>query len=92
MLIFNETIKTATDPIGVHTEGVEQFEGYEHAFWAWRYRWEATRAGFSDPDGRALLPLVLRRTDSAASTSATRSFATGPCSRCVRAQSAIAHI
>ena len=46
MLIFNETIKTATDPIGVHTEGVEQFEGYEHAFWAWRYRWEATRAGF----------------------------------------------
>ncbi len=27
-------------------EGVEQYEGYEHAHWAWRYRWEATRAGF----------------------------------------------
>jgi SAM-dependent methyltransferase len=46
MLIVNETIKTLSDPVGVHTEGVEQFEGYEHAFWASRYRWEATRAGF----------------------------------------------
>ena len=46
MLIVNETIKTVRDPIGVHTEGVEQFEGYEHAFWALRYRAEATRAGF----------------------------------------------
>ena len=46
MLIINETIKTARDPVGVHTEGVEQFEGYEHAFWALRYRWEAVRAGF----------------------------------------------
>ena len=46
MLIVNETIKTLRDPVGVHTEGVEQFEGYEHAFWALRYRWEATRAGF----------------------------------------------
>ena len=47
MLVVNETIKTATDPVGVHTEGVEQFEGYEHAFWALQYRWEAIRAGFS---------------------------------------------
>lgn len=30
----------------MHDEGVEQFEGYEHAHWAARYRWEATRAGF----------------------------------------------
>jgi SAM-dependent methyltransferase len=46
VLVINETLKTAHDPDGVHTEGVEQFEGYEHAHWAWRYRWEATRAGF----------------------------------------------
>lgn len=46
MLVINETLKTVRDPDGVHTEGVEQFEGYEHAHWAWRYRWEATRAGF----------------------------------------------
>ena len=46
VLVANETIKTLRDPVGVHTEGVEQFEGYEHAFWALRYRWEATRAGF----------------------------------------------
>jgi SAM-dependent methyltransferase/uncharacterized protein YbaR (Trm112 family) len=47
MLVVNETIKTTSDPTGVHTEGVEQFEGYEHAFWALQYRWEAIRAGFS---------------------------------------------
>lgn len=46
MLIVNETIKTVRDRVGVHTEGVEQFEGYEHAFWAARYRLEAIRAGF----------------------------------------------
>jgi SAM-dependent methyltransferase len=46
LLVVNETIKTVRDPVGVHVEGVEQFEGYEHAFWASRYRWEATRAGF----------------------------------------------
>jgi SAM-dependent methyltransferase len=46
MLVVNETLKTRRDPDGVHTEGVAQFEGYEHAHWAWRYRWEATRAGF----------------------------------------------
>ena len=46
LLVVNETIKTLRDREGVHTEGVEQFEGYEHAFYANRYRWEATRAGF----------------------------------------------
>ncbi|HEY2141451.1 MAG TPA: methyltransferase domain-containing protein [Solirubrobacteraceae bacterium] len=46
LLMVNETLKTLRDPDGVHDEGVEQFEGYEHAHWAARYRWEATRAGF----------------------------------------------
>jgi SAM-dependent methyltransferase len=46
LLLVNETLKTLKDPVGVHTEGVEEFEGYEHAFWALRYRWEAIRAGF----------------------------------------------
>ncbi len=46
LLMVNETLKTLRDPHGVHDEGVEQFEGYEHAHWALRYRWEATRAGF----------------------------------------------
>jgi SAM-dependent methyltransferase/uncharacterized protein YbaR (Trm112 family) len=46
LLMVNETLKTLRDPDGVHVEGVEQYEGYEHAHWAWRYRWEATRAGF----------------------------------------------
>jgi SAM-dependent methyltransferase len=47
LLMVNETLKTLRDPNGVHVEGVEQYEGYEHAHWALRYRWEATRAGFS---------------------------------------------
>jgi SAM-dependent methyltransferase/uncharacterized protein YbaR (Trm112 family) len=47
MLVVNETLKTRSDPDGVHTEGVAEFEGYEHAHWAARYRWEAVRAGFS---------------------------------------------
>jgi SAM-dependent methyltransferase/uncharacterized protein YbaR (Trm112 family) len=47
LLVANETIKTLYDRQGVHTEGVEEFEGYEHAFWAAEYRWEAIRAGFS---------------------------------------------
>jgi SAM-dependent methyltransferase len=47
LLVVNETLKTVSDPIGVHTEGVAQFEGYEHAHWALRYRAEAIRAGFS---------------------------------------------
>lgn len=46
LLVVNETLKTLRDPSGIHDEGVEQFEGYEHAHWAARYRWEATRAGF----------------------------------------------
>ncbi len=46
LLMINETLKTLSDPDGVHVEGVEQYDGYEHAHWAWRYRWEATRAGF----------------------------------------------
>ncbi len=46
LLMVNETLKTLSDPDGVHVENVEQFEGYEHAHWALRYRWEATRAGF----------------------------------------------
>jgi SAM-dependent methyltransferase len=46
LLMVNETLKTLRDPHGVHDEGVEQYEGYEHAHWALRYRWEATRAGF----------------------------------------------
>jgi SAM-dependent methyltransferase/uncharacterized protein YbaR (Trm112 family) len=47
LLVVNETLKTVSDPVGVHTEGVAQFEGYEHAHWAVRYRGEAIRAGFS---------------------------------------------
>jgi len=46
LLVVNETLKTLRDPDGVHTVGVAPFEGYEHAYWAWQYRWEATRAGF----------------------------------------------
>ena len=46
LVMVNETLKTRRDPIGVNVEGVEQFEGYEHAHWAWRYRAEAIRAGF----------------------------------------------
>jgi len=46
LLVVNETLKTLRDPDGVHDEGVEQYQGYEHAHWALRYRWEAARAGF----------------------------------------------
>ena len=46
LLMINETLKTVRDPHGVHVDAVAPFEGYEHAYWAWRYRWEATRAGF----------------------------------------------
>jgi SAM-dependent methyltransferase/uncharacterized protein YbaR (Trm112 family) len=46
VLMVNETIKTLRDRHGVHLEGVEQYEGYEHAHWAASYRWAATRAGF----------------------------------------------
>ncbi len=47
LLVVNETLKTMRDPVGVHVEPVAQFEGYEHAHWAARYRWEAIRTGFS---------------------------------------------
>jgi uncharacterized protein len=46
LLMVNETLKTLRDPDGVHDEGVKEYEGYEHAHWALRYRWEAARAGF----------------------------------------------
>jgi SAM-dependent methyltransferase len=46
LVVVNETLKTRNDPIGVNVEGVEQFEGYEHAHWAVRYRGEAIRSGF----------------------------------------------
>ena len=45
LLMVNETLKTLRDPDGVHDEAVQEYEGYEHAHWALRYRWEATRAG-----------------------------------------------
>jgi SAM-dependent methyltransferase/uncharacterized protein YbaR (Trm112 family) len=45
LLMVNETLKTLRDPHGVHDEAVREYEGYEHAHWAMRYRWEATRAG-----------------------------------------------
>ena len=47
LLVVNETLKTKRDPVGVHAEAVAQFEGYEHAHWAFQYRGEAIRAGFS---------------------------------------------
>ncbi|HEY4450074.1 MAG TPA: class I SAM-dependent methyltransferase [Solirubrobacteraceae bacterium] len=46
LLMVNETLKTLRDPHGVNVEGVSQFDGYEHAHWAHRYRLEAIRAGF----------------------------------------------
>jgi SAM-dependent methyltransferase/uncharacterized protein YbaR (Trm112 family) len=46
LLLVNETLKTLRDRDGVHDEGVEQYEGYEHAHWAAQYRWQAMRAGF----------------------------------------------
>jgi SAM-dependent methyltransferase len=47
LLVVNETLKALRDRVGVHTEAVAGFEGYEHAYWAPRYRWEALRAGFT---------------------------------------------
>ena len=48
LLVVNETIKVLRDRAGVDVEhfDVAEFEGYEHAFWAARYVWEACRAGF----------------------------------------------
>lgn len=54
MLVINETLKTMRDPVGVHLDGVAQFDGHEHAHWAARYRLEAIRAGFAT---RLLEPL-----------------------------------
>lgn len=45
LLVVNETIKTLSDRVGNHNERVEQFDGYEHAFYTARYRFEAYRAG-----------------------------------------------
>lgn len=47
LLVVNETLKALRDREGVHTETVAQYGGYEHAYWAWQYRLEALRAGFS---------------------------------------------
>jgi SAM-dependent methyltransferase len=47
MLVVNETLKTWHDPVGVHIDAVAQFEGYEHAHWAFQYRAAAMRAGFA---------------------------------------------
>jgi SAM-dependent methyltransferase len=46
LLVINETLKYLRDRDGVNVEGVEQFEGYEHAHWAAQYRFGAIRAGF----------------------------------------------
>ena len=46
LLVVNETLKTLRDPSGVHDEGVEQFEGYEHAHWARATAGRRLRAGF----------------------------------------------
>jgi SAM-dependent methyltransferase len=46
LLVINETLKYLRDRDGVNVEGVEQFEGYEHAHWALQYRLGAHRAGF----------------------------------------------
>lgn len=53
MLVVNETLKTLHDPVGVHAEAVAQFEGHEHAHWAYEYRGAAIRAGFLT---RAIVP------------------------------------
>jgi SAM-dependent methyltransferase/ribosomal protein S27AE len=47
LLVVNETLKALRDHVGVHADAVVQFDGYEHAYWAVRYRWEAVRAGFA---------------------------------------------
>ena len=48
LIVVNETLKVLRDRTGVDVEhfDVAQFEGYEQAFWAPRYVWEACRAGF----------------------------------------------
>ncbi len=61
LLVVNETLKTLRDPVGVHAEAVAHFEGYEHAYWALRYRWEAIAGRLLDRVIEPVLPLVLRR-------------------------------
>jgi hypothetical protein len=39
-------LKVLQDPVGVHTENVAEYDGYEHAHWAFGYIWAAIRAGF----------------------------------------------
>jgi SAM-dependent methyltransferase len=46
LLVVNETLKVLKDPVGVHTENVAEYDGYEHAHWALTYIWSAVRAGF----------------------------------------------
>lgn len=49
LLVINETLRTLLDRIGNHAAeaGVEQFDGYEHAHYAWEYLGAARRAGFA---------------------------------------------
>jgi SAM-dependent methyltransferase/uncharacterized protein YbaR (Trm112 family) len=47
LLVINETLKCLHDISGVHTGDMGQFEGYEHAHWAFQYRLGARLAGFS---------------------------------------------
>jgi len=83
LLMVNETLKTLRDPHGVHDEAVEQYEGYEHAHWALRYRWEATRAGFltevAEPHYRAFfgdaVPALAPETPPAAAAARRWGFA-----------------
>ena len=35
------------DPVGVHAEYVAEYDGYEHAHWAFAYLWAAIQAGFN---------------------------------------------
>lgn len=50
LIVVNETIKTLLDRVGNHAEeaGVAEFEGYEHAHWAWEYFRASKKAGFSN--------------------------------------------
>ncbi len=60
LLMVNETLKTLRDPHGVHVEGVEQYEGYEHAHWAFATAGRR-RARASSPRSRSRTTAVLRR-------------------------------
>jgi SAM-dependent methyltransferase/uncharacterized protein YbaR (Trm112 family) len=47
LLVTNETLKVLRDPVGVHAEHVAEYDGYEHAHWAFAYLWAAIQAGFN---------------------------------------------